>query len=129
VDPEALNDRGQIVGTAVTSQGNHLFLWDHVTGMQDLGPVIAGRLDINNAGQIAGTIVDPNGNQQAFLWEAGKGRTMLGTLGGKMSVSLGINNRGQIVGVSDKGGDRPGLFLWTAGGRNSKTPPCGATAM
>jgi probable HAF family extracellular repeat protein len=125
VDPEALNDRGQIVGTVDTSQGSHLFIWDRANGMQDLGPASMGQLDINNAGQIAGTATDPNGNQQAFLWETGKGRTMLGTLGGKMSVSLGINNRGQVVGVSDKGADRPGLFLWdeTTGMKELDKPP------
>jgi probable HAF family extracellular repeat protein len=128
VDPEALNDRGQIVGTVDTSQGSHLFIWDRADGMQDLGPASMGQLDINNAGQIAGTTTDPSGNQQAFLWEPGKGRTMLGTLGGRMSVSLGINNRGQVVGVSDKGGDRPGLFLWdeTTGMKELHKPPrCG----
>lgn len=98
--PEAINDRGQVVGFSEIVGGNsHLFLWDRENGMQDLGPKNGGDVDINNAGQIAGTMTDPNGNRQAFVWDLKDGKQMLGTLDCAESIALGINNRGQVVGT------------------------------
>jgi probable HAF family extracellular repeat protein len=110
--PHAINDHGQIVVAASSPRGDHLFLWDRENGMRDLGPATGGRLDINNSGDIAGTMVDIKGNKQAFLWEPGKGRTMLGTLGGDMSITLAMNNRSQVVGISTDAADSVRLFLW-----------------
>jgi len=108
----AVNDRGQVVGVTELADGSRrLFLWDRDNGTEDLGPVTGDQLAINNAGHIAGTMSDRNGHQ-AFFWELGKGRTMLGTLGGDMSLALAINNRSQIVGVSSNAADAPRLFLW-----------------
>jgi len=127
----AINDRGQVVGTAQASDGQwHFFFWDPQGGMQDLGVTGGGRFDINNTCQIAGSMTDPNGNEQAFLWECDKGRTLLGTLGGKTSHAMGINNRGQIVGNADLPDGSWHAFLWdrvhgmrdigTLGGRDSQ---------
>jgi len=55
--------------------------------------------------------MEPN-YKEAFLWEPGKGKTMLGTLGGKTSVTLGMNNRGQIIGVSSLASGGLCAFLW-----------------
>ena len=71
-----------------------------------------GRCDINNAGRIASSMVDPNGNDRAFLWEPGKGRTLLGTLGGKTSYVMAINSRDQIVGTSETAAGLHHAFLW-----------------
>src|SRR4030042_145907 len=114
---DSLNDHGQVVGL-VYDIGSHTgpFLWDHTHGVQDLCPGGAYRgLRINNAGQIAGTMpIDPNNpkSETAFLWEPGKGRTMLGTLGGKRSIVHAMNNRGQIVGMSATADGVPQAFLW-----------------
>lgn len=79
--------------------------------MQDLGPALGFGSDINNAGQIAGTMTDPNGNWQAFLWDHKDGKQMLGTLGGE-SVALALNNTGQVVGFSDPAEGEPQAFIW-----------------
>jgi probable HAF family extracellular repeat protein len=108
----AINDRGQVVGGAQIKDGQfHLFLWDRQTGLQDLGPGEA-RFDINNAGQICGTIVDPAGNAQAFLRDPDKGIILLGTLGGKTSRAWALNNRGQVVGMSETATGFKHAFLW-----------------
>lgn len=127
----AINERGQVVGIAQAADGQwHFFFWDPQGGMQDLGVAAEGRFDINNACQIAGSMIDPNGNQRAFLWECDKGRTLLGTLGGKSSYPMAINNRGQIVGNSERADGSWHAFLWdrasgmrdlgTLGGANSQ---------
>ncbi|MEN6337093.1 MAG: hypothetical protein ABFE01_22780, partial [Phycisphaerales bacterium] len=107
-----LNDKGQVIGIVYDANGHtRSFLWDRTHGMQDLGFDGLGCM-INNAGQIAGTMrTDPN-NDEAFLWEPGKDRTMLGTLGGKISRTYAMNNRGQIVGVSLDANDFLHTFLW-----------------
>jgi probable HAF family extracellular repeat protein len=61
----AINDAGQVVGTATGATGTNNatgFIWDAVHGMRDLKPLLAsnvtlnlnGALDINNRGQITG---------------------------------------------------------------------------
>lgn len=97
--PEAINDHGQIAGLANVAGVYHLFLWDSDNGMQDLGQVISSSVDINNAGQIAATMIDPNGVMQAFLWDPEDGRQMLATLDHAASAAAKLNNRGQVVGT------------------------------
>jgi probable HAF family extracellular repeat protein len=109
----SLNDRGQIIGVERMGEGaERLFLWDRRSGMQDLGPTTGNPLIINNAGQISGTMVVDTNSCQAFLWEPGKGRTMLGTLGGRESYVYAMNNRGQITGLSRTAIDSINPFLW-----------------
>jgi probable HAF family extracellular repeat protein len=105
--PEAINDRGQIAGLADVAGGTHLFLWDRENGMQDLGPTGSGGVHINSAGQVAGTMTDPNGNGRAFLWDPKDGKQMLGTLGGTSSIASELNNRGQVVGTLNLTVPRP----------------------
>jgi probable HAF family extracellular repeat protein len=99
------------VGYVYENGHSRLFLWDRAHGMQDLG--FAGwACTINNAGQISGTMqTDPN-CEEVFLWEPDKGRTILGTLGGKRSSVYAMNNRGQIVGMSNTADGKPRAFLW-----------------
>jgi hypothetical protein len=107
----ALNDVGQVT-CGITKLGPRLVLWDCQGGMQDLGPVFEGGLFIDNSGRIAGTAVDPNLKGQAFLWEPGKGRTLLNTLGGE-SIVLAMSNNGQILGTRFKlYAGSLGFFLW-----------------
>ncbi|TKJ35748.1 MAG: hypothetical protein CEE38_14170 [Planctomycetes bacterium B3_Pla] len=123
--PEAVNDRGQVAGIAdVATIGRfHLFIWDSDTGMRDLGLSGGGLIYINNAGQIAGTMTDPNGNKQAFFWNPKDGKQMLGTLSGTESFAKALNNRGQVVGFSRRVRGRPEAFIWDkTNGMRSLTP-------
>ncbi|MHC4146479.1 MAG: hypothetical protein ACYSUD_17055 [Planctomycetota bacterium] len=123
--PKAINDRGQIAGFAdVAIVGRlHMFIWDSENGMKDLGPLVTDDLDINNAGQITGTMTDPNGNSQAFFWDPKDGKQLLGTLGGTESYAKALNNRGQVVGFSHRDKNRPEAFIWDkTNGMRSLTP-------
>jgi probable HAF family extracellular repeat protein len=112
-----INERGQVVGEAITAAGNrHAFLWAN-GAMHDLGALRGGDTSaaagINDAGRIVGGgNIEPNGKDHAFLWSEGV-YTDLGLLpGGSFSYAKAINRAGQIVGWADNGeGDiRP--VLW-----------------
>lgn len=101
----AVNDAGQVVGTALPRGGYplHGFVWQHGV-MRDLG-TLGGNgeatvaYDIANTGQIVGSSQTAAGQTQAFTWTAGVMRD-LGTLGGNHSSAHGVNERGQVVGAS-----------------------------
>jgi probable HAF family extracellular repeat protein len=110
----SINDCSQVVGEEFFGiHDRRLFLWDRQSGIRDLGPVTGHPLRINNAGQVCGTMIDPNGNAQAFLWKPGKGRTMLGVSVEGNSFAAAINNHGQIVGYSlNLVTKLMGIFFW-----------------
>ncbi len=108
VVPCSINDRGQVVGVC---QGR-FYLWERGGDWKELGRATTGGLHINNAGQIAGTIDDPNGGAEAFLWDPNEGLIMLGTLGTGMSTARALNNRGQVVGDCWKTPGAGRAFLW-----------------
>ena len=107
VTPCAINDRGQIVGFC---QGRFL-LWTQDTGWRELGRA-SESLFINNAGQIAGTVDDPNGAPQTFLWDPNEGVRLLGTPGTGRSTACALNNRGQVVGQYGKDLNLSDVFVW-----------------
>lgn len=112
-EPWAINDREQVVGVVRMSKGDpHLFLWDRVSGMQDLGPVAYDRVQINNAGQIAATVWGPNRHSRAFLWDPASGRHILPTLGGAHATAGAINNLGQVVGGAQTAAGIRHAFVW-----------------
>jgi len=79
--------------------------------------VLEGRLDINNAGWIAGTKPDPNGRAQAFLCDPNGAVCFLGDLGGGTSHAHALNDRCQVVGESTTvDGSRHAFFWDRAGG-------------
>lgn len=109
----AINDRGQVVGWRGAQKGERrLFLWDRATGMQDLGSVGEGLVDINNHGWIVGNELDASGNKQAFIRDPNGLRTLLGTLGGPESSAHKLNDGNQVVGTSDTATGGGHAFLW-----------------
>jgi probable HAF family extracellular repeat protein len=74
--PEAINNRGQVVGFADLpgDQTNHAFLWQGGV-MSDLGTLpgdsSSAAFRINDEGQVTGTSCDSSGNCRAFLWQGG----------------------------------------------------------
>jgi len=113
--PCSINDRGQIAGfSKVAYRSYHLFLWDREKGLQDLGPVFNNQVYINNAGQIAATVRDPNGHERAFIWNPNHGRYLLPTLGGKTATVHGINNHSQVVGAAETTSGVLHAFAWDA---------------
>jgi len=110
--PCSINDKGQIAGFfEVAKGGYHLFLWDREKGLKDLGPVMPNSLfiHINNTGQIAANMKDPNRHDRAFIWDPNHGRRILPTLGGETASAYNINNHGQVVGTSRTTPDITGI--------------------
>jgi probable HAF family extracellular repeat protein len=99
----------------------HPFLWDPVTGMQDLGN-LGGRISegrgINARSQVTGFSTTPEAPfiYRAFLWDPMSGMQDIGTLGGHFATSYGINDSGQVTGSSNTAGNVAGhAFLWDPG--------------
>ena len=137
----AINERGQIIGSSTTSASpNPLtgmpttdpFLWEPGKGMKDLG-TIGGAFGvaqaINDGGQIVGQssiAADPaacngfpdNGNLNchAFLWKEG---TLIdlttSSIGGAPQSVAGINNGGEIIGSGVFPNAPFDAFLWRQG--------------
>src|SRR5437764_68642 len=95
---QAINEPGQIVGTAPTG---HAALWDHgvITDLGTLGGSFSSPFALNDAGRVVGWSAIATGEYHAFLW-ANDVMTDLGTLGGNWSEPGAINAAGQVVGRS-----------------------------
>jgi probable HAF family extracellular repeat protein len=116
----AVNDRGQVVGTALPPQPPlRPFLWQRGT-MTDLGNLggtteAGAALDLNELPQVVGYAQTANGQIHAFLWQGGV-MTDLGTLGGTSSAATGINESGWVVGgsrtASSPAGNAGHAFVW-----------------
>jgi probable HAF family extracellular repeat protein len=91
----ALNDHGEVTGTAWADTGRVAFLYSNGS-MQDLG---AGDFSqgngINNSGHITGQAITAEGERQAFIYSGGGLHFLDGTLYG-----TDINASGQVTGVA-----------------------------
>lgn len=100
----AINDFGQVVGTASTYGSdlcNDAFLWTKSGGMVDLGNWTA--LAINNFGRVVGSGI-VGGEDRALLWTSVNGLQDLGTLpGGNSSWAAAISDLDLVVGWSTTG--------------------------
>jgi len=100
----AINDHGEIAGTAGTASGSpHAVLWSHGAVM-DLGilPIStqSSALSINNRGQVVGYGDSPTG-QHAILWDHGAIIDLGPLEPGGSGLARHINNRGQVVGEGE----------------------------
>ena len=111
-----INEKGQVVGSSVTSHGDtHAMLWQKGT-MMDLGTLGGNwsRADaINNKGEVVGVSRTASGETRPFLWRNGR-MFELKTLGGQFGHRVAdINGRGQVVGTSTMpDGSRHAVLWW-----------------
>jgi probable HAF family extracellular repeat protein len=122
----AIDDKGRVFGVSDgPGGGTRLFLWTPDRGMQDLTATLGltSVIDVNNAGQMAGT-ASVNGEDRAFLWTPGEGIRDLGTLGGEPTVASALNEAGWVVGFANTNPSRARAFVWTPrdGMRDLGTP-------
>ncbi len=118
-EARAVNDTGQIVGTAYTTAGtNEAFLWQdgayHYLS-RPAGISWANANDINSAGQVVGDYglliegdFDPIYSRDAYIWENGLFQLLPSAYG--YSEAVAVNNMGWAVGsasYSTEGGDWP----------------------
>jgi probable HAF family extracellular repeat protein len=124
----ALNNRGEIAGTALTGeltpQGGPIFhatLWTDVNTRRDLGVLPGGiyseGVALNNLGQVVGSSQTGRFKfgstlriQHAFFWDPARGMVDLGVLGtapDAESFAIAVNDLSQVVGMSSGH-----AFLW-----------------
>ncbi|MBA3246986.1 MAG: DUF3466 family protein [Pyrinomonadaceae bacterium] len=116
----AVNDSGQITG--YYTKGDHsgpyvafLFSGGSVINLGKLGGYVPEPVDINNTGQVVGSVPTSSGEPNAFLYSGGS-LSDLGTLpGGSQSFAYGINNLGQVVGASNSAATTLRAFLYSGG--------------
>ena len=105
LSPMAINNRGQVVGTAFSQEGIVAFLWQNgvATNLGTLPPDVNSlALGINNKGQIVGDSCDADLSCRAFLWQDGT-MTELNSLVHDPNAPFlengdSINSLGQIAG-------------------------------
>jgi len=130
-----VNDFDQVVGYSETATGNHAFVWDQATGMQDLNSLIAdsgwvltAAAAVNNTGDIVGTGL-LNGQPHGFLLTTGAAPppppvvnhapvavASADTTSGKVSLTVNFSGAGS----SDPDGDAL-AFAWDFGDGTSST--------
>ena len=125
-EAQAVNDAGQVVGTARTESGyNHAFSWTQSGGMVDLGTL--GRtesraLAVNDSGQVVGVAYNcpleggECSSPRAFSWTQAGGIVDLGTLGGSDSEAVALNGHGEVVGYAETSSGHRHAFSWTQAG-------------
>jgi len=122
--PRSINDRGQVAGLVFRrgtgGQESYVFLWDPDTGARDLvrsySPLSFTPILINNRGQVAGSVIDPNQAERCFLWDSDHGQQRLATLSPRDNEVHSLNNRGQAVGFSRTPSGIRHAVLWNRDG-------------
>ena len=108
-----INDSDQVAYTLNTGQ----VLFYNGTNIVSISPqagTLGGSIGLNNAGQVAGSYLRPDGfNGQGYVWSQAAGMNLLPTLGGNSVFAYLINNRGQVAGNSTAPDSSTHAFLWS----------------
>ncbi len=110
----AINNSGQIAGSAGTASGSSAFLWQngHMTSLGTLGGTACA---INDSGQIVGWSYGTGDSGHAFLWQSGTLTALAGLTGYPYSWACGINHSGQIAGYAGNESIIYHAVLWQSG--------------
>ena len=108
----AINEISQIVGKSIFDEDINTgrvkaFIWDQTNGIQVLdhsNSIGSSALDINNSGQVVGTLINSNNTHEAIIWENGsafllKDLLIDGFEWERLLKASSINEFGQIVGT------------------------------
>jgi probable HAF family extracellular repeat protein len=107
-DATAINDKGDVVGSSMTSNGEyHAFIWNKTTGMRDLGVppgcTSSRALAINNFGVVVGYCLYSDHRLAAVApvrWRPDQPLQVLPLSGDAGGIAEGINDAGDIVGFT-----------------------------
>ena len=139
--PNAINNRGDVVGGAQSADGTgHVFLWTKASGTQDLHAFPNTQITvapccntINDSRQIVGFVIDNNGMQRAFLRQALPGQLHMTWFylddllqqgsPWRLVAAESINDAGEITGAGILNGEMHAFLATPCGDSNTET--CG----
>ncbi|HLA57216.1 MAG TPA: hypothetical protein VK622_00570 [Puia sp.] len=113
-----IGNGGHVVGESINAGVTRAYMWTQAGGLvylDTLGGISSWATDVNTAGSAVGTVVMPDGNPRAFLYENGV-MNDLNTLippgsGWQLEDAVAINDNGQIAGNGQFNGARMGFVL------------------
>lgn len=127
-EAQAINDAGQIVGSASTGAAEQASVYSAGTlsSAGTLGGNYAIAFAVDSAGQFVGAAYGASGARQPFV-DSNNVMTSLGVLPGDVGgAALALNNLGVIVGESYSAGGIATAFVWS-GGTLSPIPSMGGS--
>lgn len=103
----AMNNKGEVTGTAVLADGtSHAFRWTVAGGLEDLG-ANGGRQSqgfaINEQGDVVGTYFDQNWSPHPFIARPGEAMQDLGAVYPQIFQATSLTNDGRMAGYSRYG--------------------------
>ena len=109
-----INDAGQVAGTSQIGQQTYATIWNNGVATAVGGAGSYG-MAINNSGNVAGMLIDNNGEGRAFVIQNGTVIDLGDFGGGGWSAAYGLNDAGQAAGTGMTGTGAFHAFIWTPG--------------